>query len=390
MVRSKLMRLLLVVALILGVATAFASTASATPPTLPYTPGMYTPVVPGLPEPVVADFNGDGNADPAVVWDLGNGQLAWTINGIGQFAFCNSGDIPLPGAYYLTLLRTNGVTEPTTPYNTAAANVACYRPSNNTLYILSLNHGTLYTITFGNPGDQPLVGCFDRFQCDPSAERNQEYAELAVFRPSTGQTLILEGHNLVIESYSAGLGASSIRTVMDLSFVNMCSPRTPGTDSCDSTRVHPLQHINNSNMWYVQCQSGEFSQYQDCTSPFSFGTTTDQPLTYDYGWQDFPTNGYQVSHLSQAMVYRTSNHTFYVGNPNGGGVSGALTTQFSQQWGTTGDFPVPGDYTYGALASAGTPYTNFAVYRACAGQFLIRNSSGGTTTIAVGPVLGGC
>lgn len=383
--------LLTALALLAGTLVAFTLTSPAASAytTIPYTPGVPSAVVPGYPEPEPADYDGNGYANPAVVYDLGNGQLAWIINGYGAYVFCNSGDIPLPGNYFGLIEKSVGYVEANPPGGTQLAdlttNMACYRPSNQTLYILSADRTALYTVTFGNVGDYPVAGYFSNLNLTNFGNTNRLQI-LGLWRPSTGTLYAVDGHTLVTETYSgtAQIGSYPLAYQPDDFHVGCVG----SVDQCTATPDHLIQRPINSNVYYTYCKPGQAASYAVCTSPYAFGNSSDIPFIYDYGW--FTTGSNAGSHSEQIGVYRPSNHTFYVGQVGDGNGAGSLATASSfGPYGLTGDFPVPSNYN-GSHAS-GLAQTNFAVYRPCNATFYIHGINGAADqAIVVGPAVGSC
>lgn len=131
-------------------------------------------------KPVTGDFNGDGKTDTAVMRSRAGGLATWYIDFSpcegnfdvrGQFGL--AGDIPLAGDF-----NGDGIDD-----------LAVYRPSTGTWYV-AFSSLTGYPefdmplaingVVFGTAEDLPFTGDFN----------GDGYADMAVYRPSTGQVLV--------------------------------------------------------------------------------------------------------------------------------------------------------------------------------------------------------
>jgi hypothetical protein len=106
--------------------------------------------------PVPGDYNGDGRTDAAIYRpsQLINGEIAWHIRGVGDFAFGHAGDIAVPADY-----NGDGRTD-----------IAVFRPSTGDWHIRGVGDYNGY----GGSGDIPM----------PADYNGDGRADAAVYRPS--------------------------------------------------------------------------------------------------------------------------------------------------------------------------------------------------------------
>lgn len=207
--------------------------------------------------------------------------------------------------------------------------VAVWRPSDGTWYVIGSATGATSAVAWGAQGDRPVLGDFDG---DGTSDR-------AFWRPSNGAWVIKRSSdNGTVIKYSG--------KVNDLA--------VPGDYDSDG-KTDLAVWRSTSGIWYVLNSADGRSWSQQ------WGQLGDVPVAGDY-------DGDQRTDLA---VWRPSDGTWYVVRSTDG-------TMLSQQWGQVGDVPVPADYD-------GDGLRDFAVYRPTDTRwYVIRSSTGGTTSQAWG------
>lgn len=360
-----------------------AGPASATTfPSLPYTPGVPSPVLQGYDQPQPADYNDDGFIEPAVVRNNGVNTV-WYISSIGNFAFGWPGDIPVPGYYAAAVSQNLGIYD---PFLVGRDAIAVYRPSTHTTYIRSWNTaGTTYAIGWGLTGDVPVPGSY--MIGDPTDPED----EVTMFRPSNGTA-----YNLI------GLGSSNSLNTHTPIFSG--PPFTGGFATAQTFAYHDAEHgvlcgvpgkcvgqevlaiaIQNTNQVFTACLNSNPSQ-PVCQGD-AYGAAGDIPFPYDWG-QAHNGAGQELSGVETISVYRPSNNTWYIRK----GLTDSVS--FTQVWGQQGDYIVPGDYypyVEGFQTQYGSPAASIAVYRPCDATWRILTADRSVFHfIQYGQPLGGC
>jgi hypothetical protein len=268
------------------------------------------------------DFDGDNKTDIGIFRPAGANGAEWWINRSGNnttFAatFGNNADKIVPADYtgdgktdiavfrpasgQWFVLRSEDSSFYAFPFGTGTdtpvpadydgdgkADAAVYRPAGNIWFINKSTGGTDIR-TFGAAGDVPVVGNYD----------GDNKADIAIFRPNGAN-----GAEWWIQR-------SSNNTVFAVTFGNNADKPVQGDYTGDGRTDVAIFRPSNGN-WFV-LRSNDFSFYS-----FPFGTGTDTPAPGDYG------------------VFRPAGSTWFVNRSTAG--------TLIQQFGTTGDRPIPNAY----------------------------------------------
>jgi len=255
------------------------------------------------------DFDGDGQADFAVTRNIDANQNWYAVKN--------------PSLALLVETEWGLTTDKIVPADydgDRKTDVAVFRPSDGTWYVLKSANNSISTVQFGQNGDVPVPSDYD----------GDARADHAVFRA---------GNWYILNSSNNGFRAEQFGVSTD-------KPVIGDFDGDGKTDLA----VYRDGTWYVQrSQQGFFAA--------GFGLAADTPLPADY----------DADGKTDLAVYRPSDGTWYLQN---------TTEGFKAfQFGISTDKPVPADYD-------GDSRTNIAVYRA--GVWYIRRETGDLQTVYFG------
>ena len=219
-----------------------------------------------------------------------------------------------------------------------SADIAVFRPSTGQWYLQS----TGQVVLWGQAGDIPVPGDYN----------GDGTTDAAVFRPSTGQWFLRN-----IGTVAWGIAADiPVPGDYDGDGVTDIAVYRPGTGQWF---VHNVGTFNYGGPGYLPVPADYDADGTDDIAVYAPATATWYAMglfTIPWGLpgdQAVP-GDYNADGFADIAVYRPSNSTWYVRNLN------------TVQYGAIGDIPVPGDFNADGQ-------TDIAVYRPSTGQWFVRN-----------------
>ncbi len=274
------------------------------------------------------DFDGDRKTDYSAIQD-NNGAMVWhnqqSTAGYSPFSFgLFNDDIAVPNDYD----------------GDGKSDVAVWRSSNGTFYVMQSQNNTFQAVQFGQTGDNPTVS--QDFDGD-------QKADFAVTRKVNG--------NLIwyVSGSTAGLRTAQFGIESD----KPLRGDFDGDGKSDYAVYRPAS-ASPANTFFIQRSSDS-----NLTATTFGNSATDKIVPADY----------DGDRKTDVAVWRTTNGTWYYLKSSDGSFS-------SFQFGRAGDLPTPGDYD-------GDGKTDFAVWRPNAnpsqtGIFYIQKSTAGFSAFGWG------
>ena len=210
--------------------------------------------------------------------------------------------------------------------------IAVWRPSDGTWYIIRSSDDNVVQTQWGTTGDIPVPGDYD----------GDTRTDIAVWRPSDGTWYIIRSSDGTAVQIQWGTGTA---------FAESDIPVPGDYDGDHSTDIAVWRPSDGT--WYI-IRSSDQTAVQ-----IQWGTGT------AFAESDIPVPGdYDGDTRTDLAIWRPSDGTWYI-------IRSSDDNVVQTQWGTTGDIPVPGDYD-------GDHSTDIAVWRPTDGTWYIIRSSDGT------------